>query len=424
MFDLGSVIVEPVSKVTRSVSEGRLDAEIYDSLAYASGYLRVLKPRLVGGKETIQMSAPNGTRRDVLRLVIKLTLLAVPFLVLLLLEAFVLPVDVVSSRCWEAMSVRSLKWAFQGPFYPNYSLAREEVGDLGMGTKFALKRPVVWVTDAYGFRNRPSRDDDELDVIIVGDSMTAGSGLTQDDILPEVLEQRHGLRSYGYAPSNMNRLLSDPRFSKQLPKVVVLAAVEGSLGRLVKPLKQTSEIECWTRGFGLKYPAVTSGLDRLLAPHMTRFVRARLRPQPRPIVRSEGSTGMLFMSGEKSDDAVNSIVLQHYLAIIRELHQMVSQRGSHFVFLPIPDKEFVYAETLPSKRWPTLLPDLVRELRAAGISVIDTPQAFRQARIDHPDRLLYQLDDTHWNGRAIEIAAELFTAELMRVSALPELTSR
>ena len=40
--------------------------------------------------------------------------------------------------------------------------------------------------------------------------------------------------------------------------------------------------------------------------------------------------------------------------------------------------------------------------------MIDTPQAFRQARIDDPDLLLYQTDDTHWNGDGVRAVAPAF----------------
>lgn len=362
-------------------------------------------------------------RRSVAKLAGKLALAAAPLLALLVIEAFVMPLDFCTFRCWEALSVRSIKWAFPGPFYPNQQLSRVEEGDLGHGTKYAVSRQVTWVTDEYGFRNRESRDVGELDVVIVGDSFVAGTGLTQDQILPEVLEREHGFKSYGFAPANMKHFLRDPRFSKSLPKIVILAIAERSLSRLSSIVEPSTEIQKWAEHLGSRYPSIAEPLDRILSPCLPFYAQALIRPErKRPCVADE-TTGMLFHEAGKSDRDIAPELRRQFAARIREYQVQLTARGSKFVFVPIPDKELVYEEKLATRHWPTMIPELVRELSADGIPVVNMIDALQKARAAHPEWKFYQLDDTHWDEAAVEIAAEQISCELKRVADQPALSN-
>ncbi len=360
--------------------------------------------------------------REVSILAAKLFVLATPFFALIFVEAFVLPNDFLTFRCWEALSVRSIKWAFPGPLYPNQNLTRLETGDLGNGTKHAVSREVTWQTDEYGFRNRESRQGSSLDIVIVGDSFVAGTGMSQDQILPEVLERDYGLKSYGYAPSNMKSFIRDPRFSEQLPKIVVVAVTERSLSRLSAIGNPATKTRQWFAELGMRHPLLISGIDRLVAPGLFRFAHSRLKPEPHPVVLAEGEPGVLFFAAQKPDSAVTTESCQRFLSALREYHQRITSRGSKFLFVMIPDKEYVYATSLPSKRWPSIIPDLVRNLVAEGIPVVDLSRPFLKARAEDSERILYQPDDTHWSATGVELAARLIHDEVTRISNLSEQT--
>jgi hypothetical protein len=68
--------------------------------------------------------------------------------------------------------------------------------------------------------------------------------------------------------------------------------------------------------------------------------------------------------------------------------------------------------TLPGERY---LPDLAARLRAAGTPIADLSAAFREAAMDGLDSgtSVYYRDDTHWNARAIALAADAL-AEVLR----------
>ncbi|MGB9628950.1 MAG: hypothetical protein ACPL6D_09830, partial [Thermodesulfobacteriota bacterium] len=128
------------------------------------------------------------------RFSLKLALFLLPILTALTVELFVLPMDFFTFRVWEAIVVRKFKNLFTGPFYPNINLTKVEEGDLTHHTKFSKKKKVKWITDRYGYRkintNGPFR------IVIAGDSNIAGSGLSQEETLSEVLENQLKVKVY------------------------------------------------------------------------------------------------------------------------------------------------------------------------------------------------------------------------------------
>ena len=78
-------------------------------------------------------------------------------------------------------------------------ITKIEEGDLAHHTRFAIKKKVKWMTDRYGYRKQ-NTDRKKHEVVIIGDSNIAGSGLTQEEILSEVLEEQLKDSVYPYAP--------------------------------------------------------------------------------------------------------------------------------------------------------------------------------------------------------------------------------
>jgi hypothetical protein len=57
---------------------------------------------------------------------------------------------------------------------------------------------------------------------------------------------------------------------------------------------------------------------------------------------------------------------------------------------------------------PVFLEQLTARLEQLGVEIVDTQQAFEEA-FQKDSVLLYQTDDTHWNGNAVRITADLLT---------------
>ena len=131
-------------------------------------------------------------------------------------------------------------------------------------------------------------------------------------------------------------------------------------------------------------------------------------------------TGMLFRSNPRPnalgiDESVDTAV--HALT---EYSRVLKESGSKLVVIPVPEKETVYSDWIPERYDPE--PDVTRfletlapALREAGVATVDLLRVYSdQRRAD--DRLLYQLDDTHWTEHGVKVAVEAFLAEVGRVS--------
>ncbi len=85
------------------------------------------------------------------RFALKAALVAGTTLLPLVVGKLLIPLDWYTFRSWEVLVDRRPAPLAAGPFYPNQTLRRVEVGDLGARTPFAVEKHVEWYTDASGF---------------------------------------------------------------------------------------------------------------------------------------------------------------------------------------------------------------------------------------------------------------------------------
>jgi hypothetical protein len=352
----------------------------------------------------------------------KLMLFFSPFFLALCLELFVLPIDVFTFRVWEALNVRKFRSFLSGEFYPNREIVKVEEGDLAHHTPYAVKRQAVWITDRHGYRKR-NTDRTRHEVVIIGDSLIAGSGLTQEEILSEVLEARLGLSVYPYAPEGVKTFLRDFRFRDHPPDVVVLGVAE----RFIEDLREIKNpsLRGWvsekraTEGLGDRWKRqwkesrlvqeVGVLLGRLYKGNMFQYLRATLRRSIQS-VRSGGKSvssehGPIFFlqgaayRGKDSRDEVTRAA-----DVVKGYDELFRNSGIRFIFLPIPEKESMYYERLGISK-PLFLEHLTAELQARGVETVELQRAFERAF--QKGVLLYRPDDTHWNENGVRIAADL-----------------
>ena len=345
----------------------------------------------------------------------RFTLFLLPFVLTICLELFVLPIDCFTFRAWEAILVREYHNFFSGHFYPNMEITKTEEGDLARHTRFAVKKKVRWMTDRYGYRKK-NTDLQKHSIVIVGESNIAGMGLTQEEILSEVLEDRLKVSVYPYAPvGSINSFLKDERFIENSPDIVIFARIERELLGLdsLKPMREKKwfpklkgQIQRNRMIQSLAIP-----LDRISKMIMLHYFRASLRrsistPEPVGVGPISSQYGpIFFIRGRRANEDVSKEKLDETTQIIRLYHDAVRSRGIRFMFLPIPNKENIFYECLQTKR-PVFLEQLISELKGHGIEAIDTQKAFEEA-FQKKHVLLYHTDDTHWNGNGVKIAADL-----------------
>lgn len=339
------------------------------------------------------------------KIILKLAGYIVPFLLFGLATAVLLPLNYFSFRPWEALVVYAGgRVLLPGPFYPLKSVAMTEEGDLGHGTPYAVKKEVYWETDRYGFRKADSAVPPE--VVVVGDSMIAGAGLTQREIFSEVLQGKIGSSVYPYAPGDVIDFLHERRFQAAPPKLVILEQVESSI--LGTPsIEEVHRIGSRVRSLVRSCASAASPstreanvvLDRMVKKEPFNYLQAQIFPR-RSAPRYHG---LFFRRGTAAVATKEEI--RAAVAVIRGYHDYFRKRNIRFIYMPIPDKETVYYDLLPVKEQSFVLKEVLHGVRQAGVPAVDLlgPYQERRAHGVHP----YHADDTHWNPTGVTIAADL-----------------
>jgi hypothetical protein len=101
------------------------------------------------------------------------------------------------------------------------------------------------------------------------------------------------------------------------------------------------------------------------------------------------------------------------LEAIVDLNEQLKRLGIRLVVVPVPAKATIHPEFLDTrlKGQGTSAPEgaFYESLRAKGVEVVDLMQEFANAKAQGP---LYCARDTHWNGRAITLAAQKLAGTL------------
>lgn len=338
-----------------------------------------------------------------------------PFLILAGIELFVLPIDFFTFRVWEALLIRKIHSILPGHFYPWMEVTKLEIsGDLARHTSFAIPKRVKWITDRYGFRKKDA-EGMRPQVVIIGDSNIAGVGLTQEQMLSEVLEEQLKVPVYPYAPAgSINSFLKDLRFQKDPPQVVIVSYIERDILNI--PFPKLSQRRERFRSFyegrdklaqirWVQFVGVM--LDRLFKMNMLYYVRAKVGngtlKDYYPFPSKFGP--MLFVQGEAANKEVPYERFRKAVETIEACDQILRKRNIRFIFLPIPNKENIYHDFLPDPRRPVFLEQLIRELKKRRIETVDTQKAFED-EYRKKSALLFFLDDSHWNPRGVRLAAD------------------
>lgn len=320
-----------------------------------------------------------------------------------------LPSDHFTFRVWEAVGYSLTP---DKPFYSNMYIKKIEVGDLGPGTEFAVEKNVVWQTDEYGYRNVPSKNQ-EYDVVIIGDSFTAGSGLSQKETLSSVLAQKTGLNVYSFASADINKFLSEKRFIDNPPRILIIENIERGIWNL-PPIDQNVIIRN-----RIPHPFIEKaidGFDSLRKMSIVRYYISRIKEHDTPrelIVNTD--TKMLFYSGSFYQQEINLNARNATISTLISYDNYLRQKGIEFIFLPVPDKETIYFSDLPAeyasfRRESPFLRGLVNDLNKANITVINTIDTFRRHKANNVS--LYPLDDSHWNPAGVNITVGLISDKL------------
>jgi len=327
-------------------------------------------------------------------------LFLIPVVCLMVIEVL-LPPTFFTFRTWEGISFAT-KIPHHSAFYPDSKTNMYAAGDLCHHTNKAIMKSELWITDKLGFRNNEFVQ--EADVLFIGDSYTAGSGLSQQDIISNKLKAKinPGVRVYNMSPGTFSQFdyyLKTGILKK--PKLIIFSIVE----RIVP-----EPIIFFNTGLIKKmiYKIVGFGnsnvyIDRAFRFSSMEWLKARINNSKGLGLPSKGHPDMYFLQGSaqkhKEDD------LQKTVVNIVAYKKFCDSLNIKFVFVPMPDKETVYYEFVPFVSQPDYLFQLDSLLKIRGVSVINTLKIYNDYR-KFNDSLLYHPDDTHWNANATELMAD------------------
>jgi SGNH hydrolase-like domain, acetyltransferase AlgX len=328
-------------------------------------------------------------------------------------------------RAWEVLKDPESEF-----FYPNLTVEMTEIGDLGFRAWIpSLQHPRagLFSTDRYGFRNPQGIERPR--VVLLGDSFVAGAGLRDDQTLAAQLGRLLGEPVYSLACETANSpslYLSDPRFFEHPPRVVVFAPVN----RLVMPLRfrqilplnhrTKRESTRWTFesiAEELRRINQVLGRDNGLSRAMRYGYNGGyyyLFGHPNVIVADGEPAIALPLQEQKCSLTPEQRGLENTIASTRQFAEMIATRGATLIYAPIPDSGEVYPEFFGQDErdrcaQPSLFDLLVPEAEAAGLNALDLREVFRRNKTPY----LYLRDDSHWNPRAVGLAAEAL-AEAIR----------
>jgi hypothetical protein len=343
-----------------------------------------------------------------------------------------MPPRLIAFRAWESMTLFATG---DGPFIPNAVYrSKRSSGDLASLANLPdlrQYREEVFSTDSAGYRNRRETATPFSGILVLGDSFTAGNGVSDAFTLSEQLHEISGFPVYNGAESpNFWQLLEHLQMNRglviyqqleraPLPYSLVASALpdQSLRRRLVRKVfgdqraetlrRRYASADKWFRAFKSYSPV------KILSGRAVKFLQNdKIFPNPygSAVVASKLRNGreILFLPTElNTHDPRKPTNPVGFIQLKLELQK----RGIGLLVLLVPDKYTIYRDLLSPASPETerqFLDVVEQHLAAANVPVLNlTPLFRRQAEALFPrDEYLYWLDDSHWNAEGIREAAQ------------------
>lgn len=335
------------------------------------------------------------------------------------------PVDQYSFRHWEALLVRSEESHLPGPYYPEQALTRNEVGDIRPYSNESVIKNNTWLTDEYGYRKHPSNCKKYVDVI-AGDSFVTGTGLSGEQMPGSQYEQLvgHCALSLGYV--SFSEAIANIRMRSIKPKTIYFIRIERAIidwrNGLLEPIpygRNQNYKNSRTPNFIKNFFQIL--VDRIANPDFFQYKKSYglLPAIKRSFIEKDSaqiltadqyspatSKKMLMYQGISSYKEYSSKDLEQIVSVLVQYQKMATDLGAKFIFVPIPNKETIYPDQIPTDLSYRFLNDLGFKMQEVGIRYADIKSAFLYSKRKVPSLVLYQSDDTHWNENGIRLAVE------------------
>ncbi len=331
------------------------------------------------------------------------------------------PVERLAIRAWEA----STRYATaDGPFTPNliYSNPRAS-GDLTALANLPQLRtfhPEYFSTDDQGFRVTPTFYATPPDILLLGDSFAAGSGVSDDQTLAEQLTRKTGLSIFnaGGLKLDLARILRIVDRLQMKKGIVIFEYMERDD---LLPLENVQDLGPSLPWYWKTQKFVEKRWDGFWRVNPFQIVMQRtfkrlqndgILPNPYSgrVISKELPDGqrMLFLVQEVEQLSDGRPM---HIEGVRKIRADLLARGLELRMLLVPSKYTVYAPLLNPpiiEDRPLYLDRVEKSLQAEGIRTVNLLHPLREdasRQLKH-EKLFYFIDDSHWNAEAIRFAAE------------------
>lgn len=325
-----------------------------------------------------------------------------------------------------------------GRWDPEVSIEGEAYGDLAaIAQEPALRetRKIRFETDAAGFRNREGGG--PVDVLVLGDSFSAGVGTTQERVFSSLLQQRgHRVYNLSYPGGPYDHFVN---FAVEWPRLTLTPDA-----RIIWTLYTGNDLD---DGYGATWDPGQFPRRSGLAPWAVRFrtfrnrsplnqimqglqarwgsdregVLVRRLPDGRPMLFVKTHEQWGIRSRQEVEGHPNFAKLEKTLEAMRSLAEA---RRLRLVLLIFPTKGEVYRWVLegrpprPEDDGPSGFAQAVLEAcRRRGLTCLDTkPWLMAAARreFESNGRLLWWRDDTHLGEAGHQAVADLILTDVLR----------
>ena len=338
------------------------------------------------------------------------------FIIIILLSLsleLIFPVNKFTFRPWEALSFYNPILGHGRPFYPNTSLTMFSVGDLKHNTPYEVKREEKWKTDKLGFRNNTYIYSPEI--LFIGDSFIAGSGVSQDSTITNLMNDKLGNKFlvYNMAPANFNdflRLRNRNLIGK--PKIIIFSKLESFIYQLPHHQinfnivnRSNNYLTNFFDSIILSDNHFFTFLDRFSRMYSLNYLAQNLGFIKNVNPRGINNKNMFYPSIPEN----NSTRVENISSIIESINgykKYCDSVGIKFLFLPIPNKNTIYYNDYGYRKQPDFLLKLLKEANNHNLQFINVQEIFSVYTKLNPNNYLYQFDDTHWNSNGINLLVD------------------
>ena len=317
----------------------------------------------------------------------------------------------------------------------NASVSRGTFGDLAaMSEDENLRetRSIDFITDSFGFRNKPLDEEPVYDILLLGDSFTVGNGTTQESTWATLLSSRYNLQVYNLAipgspwQSYVNLAMEMERLDIHPGTTIILAIFSGndldeSYGPTEitdLPLNDTIET--------VRVALSTYRNRSVIMQLKDRVDRASNSSDHSDVVLVKEALGvgriLFYKPYVERKERSREDILKHrnysYLEqTLSSINDLAIRHSANFKIILIPTKAEIYSWVVDGAApWstgtePSGFSTVLRELSEADeIEYLDIkPFLLAHAKDEYEgsNQLLWWLDDTHWNVNGHSMVADV-----------------